>query len=205
MTFTLGAVIVGIVIVFIPVLYVVVAYNGFIRQRNTVAESWRQVDVELQRRHDLIPNIIETVTASAKFERDTLTKVTQARTKALSAHADSASGVSQQAQAEQELTGALRGLFAVAESYPELKSSQNFLQLQTELATTEDRIAAGRRFYNGNVRALNIRVESVPSNFVAHAFGFTQAEYFEIDDPAVRAPIDMQGAFDELNNPGQPT
>jgi LemA protein len=129
----------------------VVSYNRFVSQRNLVAESWRQIDVELHRRHDLIPA---------------------------------------QAQQEGVLGQALGRLFAVAEAYPDLKASTNFLELQRQLTETEDRIAAGRRFYNANVRALNTRVESFPSNVVAGTFSFTKAEYFEVEDAAIRsAPV----------------
>lgn len=164
-------------------LAVVVSYNRFVRQRNLVEEAWRQIDVELHRRYDLIPNVVEAVKGYAAHERGTFEAVTQARTAA------SAPGSSPAEQAQQEniLTGALRQLFAVAEAYPQLRASEQFTQLQTQLAETEDRIAAGRRFYNGNVRALNTRVESFPSSVVANLFGFKRADYFEADDPTVRS------------------
>jgi LemA protein len=161
----------------------VVSYNRFVRQRNLVQESWRQIDVELTRRHDLVPNLVETVKGYAAHERQTLEAVTSARAVAASPGA----GPAEQAQQEAALSVALRQLFAVAESYPDLKASANFLELQRQLSETEDRIAAGRRFYNGNVRALNTRVESVPSSLVASMFGFRQAEYFASDDPEMRA------------------
>jgi LemA protein len=161
----------------------VVSYNRFVRQRNLVQESWRQVDVELTRRHDLVPNLVETVKGYAAHERQTIEAVTTARTVAASPGA----GPAEQAQQEAVLSGALRQLFAVAESYPDLKASANFLELQRQLSETEDRIAAGRRFYNGNVRALNTRVESFPSSLVASMFGFRHAEYFASDDPEIRA------------------
>lgn len=167
---------------------VVASYNRFVRQRNLVQESWRQVDVELGRRHDLVPNLVETVKGYATQERTVLQSVTEARSAAVQA-AQSPSGVAGQAAAENTLGRALGGLFAVAENYPDLKSSQNFLALQQQLTETEDRIAAGRRFYNGNVRALNTRVEAFPSSLIAGLFGFTKADYFEIDDAAVRAPV----------------
>lgn len=160
-----------------------VSYNRFVRQRNLVQESWRQVDVELHRRHDLVPNLVETVKGYAAHERQTLEAVTQARATA----AAPGSGPQQQAAQEGELSRALRQLFAVAESYPDLKASANFLDLQRQLSETEDRIAAGRRFYNANVRALNTRVESFPSTITAKLFGFKQAEYFTADDPQIRA------------------
>ena len=170
-------------------LAVIASYNRFVRQRNLVQESWRQVDVELNRRHDLIPNLVETVKGYATQERTVLQAVTEARTAAVSASQSAGSGVAAQAQAENTLGRALSGLFAVAENYPDLKSSQNFLALQQQLAETEDRIAAGRRFYNSNVRALNTRVEAFPSSVIASMFNFGKADYFEVDDPAVRAPV----------------
>ena len=170
-------------------LAVVASYNRFVRQRNLVQESWRQVDVELNRRHDLIPNLVETVKGYATQERTVLQSVTEARTAAVQTLQAQSAGVAAQAQAENTLGRALNGLFAVAENYPDLKSSQNFLELQQQLGETEDRIAAARRFYNGNVRALNTRVEAFPSSVIAGMFGFTKADYFEVDDPAVRAPV----------------
>ena len=162
---------------------VVVSYNRFVRQRNLVQESWRQVDVELKRRHDLIPNLVETVKGYATHERDVFDAVTRARAQA----AAPGSTPAQQAQQEGILGQALGRLFAVAEAYPDLKASTNFLELQRELTETEDRIAAGRRFYNANVRAMNTRVEAFPSNLVAGVFGFHKEEYFEVEDEAVRS------------------
>ena len=162
---------------------VVVSYNRFVRQRNLVQESWRQVDVELKRRHDLIPNLVETVKGYATHEREVFDAVTKARAQA----AAPGSTPAQQAQQEGILGQALGRLFAVAEAYPELKASTTFLELQRELTETEDRIAAGRRFFNANVRAMNTRVESFPSNLVASVFGFHGEEYFEVEDEAVRS------------------
>ncbi|MUM19149.1 LemA family protein [Mycobacterium sp. CBMA271] len=198
-------VIVIVIVAFIALivgLWLLTTYNGFVRIRNLVQEAWKQIDVELQRRHDLIPNLIETASAAAQFERDTLQQVTSARNLARDAAATH-QGVAAQAQAEQQLTGALGRFFAIAESYPQLQSIQNFVALQTELSNTEDRIAAGRRFYNGNVRALNTKVQTVPSNLVAGWFGFTEAEYFELDDPEARKVPNIRGAFDRLNPPPQ--
>ncbi|MBV9293861.1 MAG: LemA family protein [Frankiales bacterium] len=180
-------ILVGVVVLLL--LAVIASYNRFVRQRNLVQESWRQVDVELTRRHDLIPNLVETVKGYATQERTVLQSVTEARTAAVTTMQNQGAGPEQQAQAENTLQRALGGLFAVAENYPDLKSSQNFLALQAQLAETEDRIAAGRRFYNGNVRALNTRVEAFPSSVIASMFHFSKAEYFETDDPAVRAPV----------------
>jgi LemA protein len=161
----------------------VISYNRFVSQRNLVAESWRQIDVELHRRHDLIPNLVETVKGYASHERDVFEAVTTARAAAASPGSTPAA----QAQQEGVLGQALGRLFAVAEAYPDLKASTNFLELQKQLTETEDRIAAGRRFYNANVRALNTRVESFPSNVVASTFGFKPAEYFEVEDVAIRS------------------
>ncbi len=177
------ALVVLAVLVVIVLIWAVAQYNGFVRLRNLVQESWRQVDVELHRRHDLIPNLVESVKGYAAHERGVFDEVAQARSAAL------AGGSTPGAQAAQEnvLTQALGRLFAVAEAYPVLRASENFQQLQLELTSTEDRIAAGRRFYNANVRTLNTKVESFPSNVIANMFHFTRAEYFETDDPAVRA------------------
>ncbi|HET8643453.1 MAG TPA: LemA family protein [Pseudonocardiaceae bacterium] len=184
----------------------IVSYNRFVSQRNMIDESWRQVDVELQRRHDLIPNLVESVKASARFEQSTLRQVVQARAEAIAAREAPEVGHAQQGAAEQQLSGALRGFFAVAESYPELRSSQNFLALQEQLAETEDRIAAGRRFYNGNVRAFNTRIGQFPSSAIAGMFKFRPAEYFEVDEPDVRATPSLAGAFEDMETPpmGQP-
>ena len=168
-------------------LALVVSYNRFVRQRNLVQESWRQVDVELTRRHELIPNLIETVKGYAAHERTVLAGLVEARNAAVTASGSAAAG-----PAETALTGSLRGVLAVAEAYPDLKAAGPFQQLQAQLAETEDRIAAGRRFYNGNVRALNTRVEAFPSSLVASAFHIGKADYFETDDPAVRAPVQVE-------------
>ncbi|MGI8628050.1 MAG: LemA family protein [Geodermatophilaceae bacterium] len=171
--------------------YVLVAYNRFIAQRNLIAESWKQIDVELQRRFDLIPNLIETVKGYAAHERQVLENVTAARGAAL-AQAQAGVGPAGRQDTENAFSRAIGGLFAVAENYPNLRASENFAQLQGELAHTEDRIAAGRRFYNGNVRAFNTRVEAVPSNIVAGIFSFSQFDYFEIEDPQARQPVHVR-------------
>ncbi len=173
-------IVVGIVVVL--GLFVVVQYNALVRLRNLVQEAWRQIDVELQRRHNLIPNLVEAVKGYAAHEKATFAEVTAARAAATTA----SQSVSEQAQSENMLTQALGKLFAVAEAYPELRASENFQQLQTELANTEDRIAAGRRFYNANVRALNTKTEVFPTNLIAGPFGFTRADYFEIEEPEAR-------------------
>jgi LemA protein len=170
---------------------VVVSYNRFVKQRNLVRESWRQIDVELQRRHDLIPNLVETVKAFAAQERGVLVAVIEARNHAEQVRQAPGTSAGAQAKAEGQLQLAMGGLFAIAEAYPDLKSNQNFLGLQNQLAETEDRIAAGRRYYNANVRAINTRVEAFPSNFVARTFGVRQEEYFEVDDPDARGPVQV--------------
>ena len=160
-------------------LFVALQYNALVRLRNLVQEAWRQIDVELQRRHNLIPNLVETVKGYAAHERATFEEVTAAR----AAAATPRDNVAEQAQNENVLTQALGRLFAVAEAYPELRANEGFQQLQAELTNTEDRIAAGRRFYNANVRSLNTKIEVFPTNLIAGPFGFTRADYFEIDDP----------------------
>ena len=170
------------VIIAVIALWAISTYNGLVRLRNLVQEAWRQIDVELHRRYDLIPNLVETVKGYASHERATFEAVTQARAAAASPSA----GPAEQARQENVLSQALGRLFAVAEAYPQLRASENFTALQTELSNTEDRIAAGRRYYNANVRSLNTRVETFPANIIAAAFTFTRAEYFEANEPAVR-------------------
>lgn len=169
----------------------VVAYNRLVRLRNLVQESWRQIDVELRRRHDLIPNLVETVRGYAAHESGVLADVTAAR-----AAADApVAGPAQAAAQESLLSHALGRLFAVAEAYPALRATEGFQLLQQELANTEDRIAAGRRFYNANVRELNTGVETFPQSLVASVFSFTRAEYFELDAAAERVlpRVDLGG------------
>ena len=173
-------------VVVLLLLYVVLTYNGLVRLRNRVKNSWAQIDVQLRRRYDLIPNLVETVKGYAKHERETFEAVTQAR-----ANAINASGVAEQAQAENMITGALKSLFSVAEAYPELKADENFLALQEELTGTEGRISYARQFYNDAVLQLNNKIESFPSNIVAGRFGFKQQEFFEADDTS-RGPVNVQ-------------
>ncbi len=168
--------IVIIVLVVLLVLWAVGVYNGLIKLRNLVQEAWRQIDVELKRRHDLIGNLVETVKGYAAHERGTLEDVMKARASAMAGGQSPA----QQAQSEGMLSQALGRLIAVAEAYPDLKANQNFLALQQELTSTEDRIASARRYYNANVRELNTRVETVPSNIVAGMFNIHREEYFEV-------------------------
>ena len=168
-------IILGIVV--LVLLWGVVAYNRFVSQRQAIRDAYANIDTELRRRYDLIPNLVESVKGYASHERVTFENVTAARTAAMQAQ-----GPEQQAQAENMLTDALRHLFAVAEAYPELRASENFQALQAELATTEDRIQVSRRFYNANVREFNERVQSVPSNVIASVFGFKEEPFFEIEE-----------------------
>ncbi len=174
---------VGGLVLFV-VLCLVVMYNRFVRQRTLVDESWGGIDVELTRRHDLIPNLVETVRGYAAHERAVLEAVVRAR-EAATAHQTDPPRARQ--GYEDALGGAVHDVLVRAEDYPDLKASANFLALQDELTNTEDRIAASRRFYNGNVRAYNTRVQTFPSNVVASMFGFVARDFFELREPAVRA------------------
>ncbi|MCD4525918.1 LemA family protein [Nocardioides sp. cx-173] len=165
-------------------LSVVVMYNRFVRQRTLVDESWGGIDVELTRRHDLIPNLVETVRGYAAHEQALLQQLVVAR-EAATAH--SRDQPAQRESYEDTLGGAIASVLVRAEAYPDLKAHNGFLQLQRELTHTEDRIAAARRFYNGNVRAYNTRIRTFPSNLVAGMFGFTARDFFELHDPAARA------------------
>lgn len=187
MTALIVILIIIVVIIIIAVLAGVGGYNGLVKLRNTIQESWRQVDVELNRRYELIPNLVETVRAFAAHERNTLEGVTQLRNQAASMAQQGGGRLTEQrAQVEEQLSGAVRNLLVSVEAYPDLKSNQNFLELQRELTETEDRIANGRRYYNANVRAYNTKVESVPTNILANMFHFERATYFEVNDQAVR-------------------
>lgn len=180
----------GIAIAAIIVLvlgWVWMAYNGLIRLKNQTDEAWSDIDVQLKRRYDLIPNLVETVKGYATHEREAFENVTKARTAAMGASTPEAKG-----QAENMLSGALKSVFALAEAYPDLKANQNFAKLQDELSDTENKIQASRRFYNGNVRDLNIRVESFPTNMIAQKLGFTKREFFEVENEAEKAPVKVQ-------------
>lgn len=168
------------------VVFVIGIYNGLVKLRLRVDEAWSDIDVQLKRRYDLIPNLIETVKGYASHERETLESVMEARSKATAINVDAGSATAEDmaafAGAQQGLTGALGKLFAVAENYPDLKANENFLQLQNDLTDTEDKIQAARRFYNGTVRDYNIKVETVPSNIIASMFNFAKREFFDIDE-----------------------
>jgi len=165
-------------------LFLMATYNGMVRSRNKVDEGWSGIDVQLKRRHDLIPNLVETVKGYATHEAEVFEKVSQARAAAIGATGPAAAGA-----AENQLTGALKSLFAVAEAYPQLRAAESFTQLQAELANTEDQVAAARRIYNGNVQAYNTKIQVFPANVIAGSFGFTKREFFEIEDPADREPV----------------
>ncbi len=171
----------------VVVLYVIGMYNGLVRLRQQVRNAWSQIDVQLKRRYDLIPNLVETVKGYAAHEKETFERVVQARNAAVSAGT-----VPEQAQAENMLTGALRQLFALSENYPELKANQNFLALQEELSTTENRIAFARQHYNDSVATYNTRVQSFPANMMAGMFGFGDEPYFEMEDAAQREAPKVQ-------------
>jgi LemA protein len=182
-------IVIAIAIPLAVVLAVVVSYNRFVSQRQLIANSWSNVDTELQRRYDLIPNLVETVKGYAAHERAVLERVTEARGRAAANHGSPVA----QARDENVLVGAVRQMFAVAERYPDLKASSSFLALQEELVTTEDRIQAARRFFNNNVRDYNRRTEAFPSMLIASMFGFQREEYFEIEEAVRRAGVPQVG------------
>jgi len=161
------------------VLWTIFIYNRLVTLKNRVKEAWSDIEVQLKRRYNLIPNLVEAVKGYASHEKEVFEKVTQARTKAIGAQ-----NLKEKAAAEDMLSNTLKSLFAVAENYPQLRASENFQKLQEELTDAEDKIQAARRFYNGNVRDFNIRIESFPSNIIAKIFGFKKVEFFEIEKEA---------------------
>lgn len=169
--------------------WLISTYNSFIRLVNRTKEAWADIDVQLKRRYDLIPNLVETVKGYATHEREAFENVTKARTAAMGA-----TTVKDHGQAENMLTDALKSIFAVAEAYPDLKANQNFLELQRELSDTENKIQAARRFYNGNVRDLNTMIQSFPSNVIASTFAFKEAEFFELgeNEQAAKNPVPVK-------------
>lgn len=174
-----------LVVVVLIVVWLVLSYNGFISLINQTKEAWADIGVQLKRRYDLIPNLIEAVKGYATHESGVFEKVTEARAKALSAQ-----GPAEKGKADNMLTDALKSVFAVAEAYPQLRAVESFTNLQTELSDTENKIQAARRFYNGNVRDLNIKIEKFPSNIIAGIFHFTKQEFFQLDaDSAAREPV----------------
>ena len=178
-------IVVGVLVVLL-ILVFILSYNGLVRLRNRIDNAWSQIDVQLKRRYDLIPNLVETVKGYASHERQVLENVTQARANAINAQ-----GPAQQADAENMLSGALKSLFAVAEAYPDLKANQNFLSLQEELTSTEDRVAYARQFYNDSVLSYNNKLQTFPRNVIAGMFNFEKREYFE-GEPEATGPVRVQ-------------
>jgi LemA protein len=177
--------IVLLVIVVVAGIVFALMYNGLVKLRNKVENAWAQIDVQLKRRHDLIPNLVETVKGYATHEKETLERVVQARNMAVAA-----TGPQEQAQAENMVSGALKSIFALSEAYPDLKANQNFLNLQEELTSSEDRISYARQFYNDTVNRYNTKIQTFPSVFVAGMFRFNQREYFEAEGDA-RGPVQV--------------
>ncbi|MDP3043194.1 MAG: LemA family protein [bacterium] len=187
MTTTL-LIVLGIVAVII--LAIIAMYNGLIKLKNRVGEAWSDIDVQLKRRYDLIPNLVETVKGYAAHEKETLEKVVQARNAAM--QAQSGGDAKKQAEAENALSATLKSIFALSESYPDLKANQNFLELQRELTDTEDKIQAARRFYNGNVRDFNTKLQVFPTNIMAGTLGFKAREFFEIGEAKEREVVQVK-------------
>lgn len=175
----------GVVALF--VVAAVFLYNGLVALKNRTEEAWSDIDVQLKRRYDLIPNLVNTVKGYAAHESGVFEKVTEARTKAMQAGT-----VEEQAASENMLSGALKSLFAVAEAYPDLKANTNFLELQRELSDTENKIQASRRFYNSMVLALNTKIETVPTNIIANLFNFSKRQFFELEEEAAKQPVKVE-------------
>ena len=180
------AVILIVAVIVIIALVFMAMYNGLVKLRNRVDSAWSQISVQLQRRHDLIPNLVETVKGYASHERQTLEAVTAARNSAV--QAQQGAGPAAQAEAENVLTGTLRQLFALSEAYPDLKANQNFLNLQEELTATEDRVSYARQFYNDQVLKLNTKIQSFPTNIIAGMFNFNEREFFAAEEGATAVP-----------------
>ena len=176
-----------LVVIILIILWAMGDYNGLVTLKNRAKEALADIDVQTKRRYDLIPNLVETVKGYAAHESGVFEKVTQARANAMNAQ-----GTAQKEQAENALSGTIKSLFAVAESYPDLKASQNFLSLQNELTDTEDKIQAARRFYNTNVRDLNIKIESFPANLIANSFGFKEMDLFQTTNDAEKQPVSVK-------------
>ena len=176
-----------IIIAVVIVLWIILVFNRLVTLRNRTKEAWSDINVQLKRRYNLIPNLVETVKGYASHERQLFENVTKARTLAMQAQT-----VKEKGEAENMLSGTLKSLFAVVENYPDLKASTNFLELQRELRDTEDKIQAARRFYNTNVRDLNIKIESFPANTVANIFRFAKMDFFEIEEAAAREPVKVK-------------
>ncbi len=180
--------IIGLIVIAAIVLFLIFAYNGLVRLRNMVDEAWNQISVQLKRRHDLIPNLVNAVKGYMDFEQETLTRVIEARNAAVSATDKGAGAAGESAQAENFLTGALRQLFALVENYPDLKANQNVMQLQEELTTTENQIGFSRQHYNSTVRELNTSIQSFPNVLIAGMFGFNERDYFQIAEEDAAVP-----------------
>ncbi len=183
----MGAFVVLLIIIGAVAVMAIGMYNSLVTLRNRCDNGWSQIDVQLRRRYDLIPNLVETVKGYAKHEREVFEKVTLAR-----AAASNAQGVKAQAEADNMLSGALKSLFAVAEAYPDLKANQNFLMLQEELAGTESKIAYARQFYNDTVMKFNMKQQVFPSNIIANMFGFKPRDYFQIEEEIAKGPVKVQ-------------
>lgn len=173
------------------VLAVIFMYNSLIRLKNRVDEAWSDIDVQLKRRHDLIPNLVETVKGYASHERETFERVTEARTQAMTAQ-ESGADAKKQAEAENMLSSTLKSIFALSENYPDLKANTNFLELQRELSDTENKIQASRRFYNANVRDFNIKLQIFPTNIIGNMLGFKDRDYFEVESAEERENVEVQ-------------
>lgn len=176
-----------VIVVIILLIIIVSVFNRLVNLKNRTDEAWSDIDVQLKRRHDLIPNLVETVKGYAKHEKGLFEEVTKARSEAISSR-----GMADKAKAENQITEALKSVFAVAENYPDLKANENFVELQREVRNTEDKIQAARRFYNGNVRDLNIAIESFPSNIVASMYHYTKRELFELGDIEERKNVEVK-------------
>ncbi|MEN8253879.1 MAG: LemA family protein [Verrucomicrobiota bacterium] len=179
-----------VVAVLLPAVFVIATYNTLVALRNHISEAWSNIDTELKRRYELIPNLVETVKGYAKHERETLERVIELRNQCMADHGS----VNHQEGTEKQLVGAVQKLLAVVESYPDLKANKNYLELQKELVNTEDRIQAARRFYNGNVRDYRNKCEAFPSNIIASMFKFQPLDFFNVD-PAVREAPSLKGEF----------
>lgn len=176
-----------LIIVAVVIIWAILSYNRFVRLINRAKEAWADIDVQLKRRYDLIPNLVNTVKGYAAHESATFEKVTNARSAAMGAKT-----LPEQAEAENQLTSTLKSLFAIAEAYPDLKANQNFLELQRELTDTEDKIQAARRFYNTNVRDLNTSIQSFPGNVISGIFNFSKMEFFGTENDTEREPVKVQ-------------
>lgn len=182
--------IVLLIIVLLLVGWIISTYNRFITLRNRTKEAWADIDVQLRRRYDLIPNLVETVKGYASHEKTVFENVTKARAAAMTA--EQSGDPKKIGEAENILSGTLKTLFAVSENYPQLRAAENFMELQRELRDTEDKIQAARRFYNTNVRDINIKIESFPSNLIAKIFNFAKMDFFEIGEPAAKEPVSVK-------------